>query len=228
MEAVILAGGFGTRLSHIVASVPKPMAPVNNKPFLVYILDYLAKYNFERVVLAVGYKSDVIKQYFGSTYHNLEIIYSDEDTPLGTGGAIKKALSLCKDSDVYIFNGDTYFDVDLEALNAIHLKTNSDITVAIKQMFNYDRYGSIILGPNDRISKFSEKMYTEIGYINGGVYLISKNLLSPIALDTFSFETMILESNEYTISAYKSNGYFIDIGIPEDYSKAQEDFKDER
>lgn len=228
MEAIILAGGFGTRLNHIVSSVPKPMAPVNDRPFLVYILDYLAKHNFKKIILAVGYKSECIKDYFKNSYKNMEIIYSNEDVPLGTGGAIKKAISKCESEKIFIFNGDTFFDVDLKEMDKINRELESDITIAVKQMFNYDRYGSVFLNEYREVIKFSEKKHTEKGFINGGVYLIDKAIFNNIYEDSFSFESDILESLKYKISAFESEGYFIDIGIPDDYEKAQKDFYNER
>ncbi|MDQ4678449.1 sugar phosphate nucleotidyltransferase, partial [Stenotrophomonas maltophilia group sp. RNC7] len=134
MEAIILAGGFGTRLRHIVSDVPKPMAPVNDKPFLEYILNYLSKYNFSKVIMAVGYKSDLIKEHFGNSFKGIKIEYSEEVIPLGTGGAIKKAVSICKDEEIFIINGDTFFDVNLREMKAIHGDSSCDITIAAKEM----------------------------------------------------------------------------------------------
>ena len=117
-EAIVLAGGFGTRLAHIVSDVPKPMAPVCGRPFLRFILDDLQKKGVERIILATGYKRECIEEFFGTHYRGMEIVYSPEDTPLGTGGAIKRALSLCREDWVAVLNGDTYFDVDFSTLDA--------------------------------------------------------------------------------------------------------------
>lgn len=227
MEAIILAGGFGTRLNHIVSDVPKAMAPVNNKPFLVYLLDYLHDHQIKKVVLAVGYKSDHIKNYFKNSYKGLKIIYSDEDSPLGTGGAIKKALSKCKTENIFIFNGDTYFDVDLLAMKKCHHQTKCQITIAIKEMVDYDRYGSVVIN-NNKIIRFIEKKKTKKGMINGGVYLLNKNALQTVPAEQFSFEKVILESLDYPLCAFQSDGYFIDIGVADDYEKAQSDFSHEK
>lgn len=220
MEAIILAGGFGTRLSKVVSDVPKPMAPVNNRPFLEYLLDDLNEKGIKKVILAVGYKKEIIKNYFKNKYKELEIIYSEENTPLGTGGAIKKALMLCKTENIFIINGDTFFDVDLKGMYEFHKEKNSKLTVAIKEMENFDRYGSIILS-KDKIIKFEEKKYVDKGYINGGIYLLNKDILDNIEKKTFSFEKDILENEEFKMEryGYSSEGYFIDIGIPEDYHK---------
>ncbi len=227
MEAIILAGGFGTRLKHIVSDVPKPMAPINNKPFLMHILDYLKKYNCTKVIMAVGYKSISIKEYFGNSYSGIEIVYSDEDNPLGTGGAIKKALMNTDEEEIFILNGDTFFNCNLNEMRIIHESSSCDITIAVKRMNDYSRYGSVVIKKN-RIIKFVEKQKTNEGLINAGIYLIDKKFFEKIEEIKFSFEQIILESHLYSMCAYESNGYFIDIGVPEDYYKAQKDFANER
>lgn len=223
MEAIILAGGFGTRLSTVVSDVPKPMAPIKGRPFLEYLLDDLNEKGINRIILAVGYKKEIIKSHFKEKYKNIDIVYSDEDVPLGTGGAIKKALTLTKDEDIFIINGDTFFDVDLKEMYQFHKKNSSKLTLAIKDMEKFDRYGSLIL-EEDKIIKFEEKKYIDKGYINGGIYLIDKNLLIQEKKESFSFEKEILENKNFQIEkyGYKSEGYFIDIGIPEDYYRFKE------
>ncbi len=224
MEAIILAGGFGTRLKHIVSDVPKPMAPVTGQPFLEFIMKYLLINGVNKVVLAVGYKANIIQDYFGNNYHGIRIAYSIEDTPLGTGGAIRKALDSCNDDDVFIINGDTYFDVDLHKMKTFHTEMDSDLTVAIKSMSNFERYGSVVIEGN-LIREFKEKKPTIKGRINGGIYLIKKKLMNLVDKESFSFEKVILESHMVDTYAFESDGYFIDIGVPEDYYKAQKDFE---
>ena len=223
MEAIILAGGFGTRLSTVVFDVPKPMAPINDRPFLEYLLEDLNEKGINRVILAVGYKKEIIKSHFKKKYKNIDIIYSNEDIPLGTGGAIKKALTLAEDENIFIINGDTFFDVDLKEMYQFHKKNNSKLTLAIKEMEKFDRYGSLIL-EGYKIIKFEEKKYIDKGYINGGIYLIDKKLLIQEKKESFSFEKEILENENFQIEkyGYKSERYFIDIGIPRDYYKFKE------
>lgn len=225
MEAVILAGGFGTRLTHIVNDVPKPMAPVAGQPFLRYIVEDLIAKGITRVVIAVGYKKESIMTYFGYSYNGCEIVYSDEDKPLFTGGAMKKALTMCREDSVFVINGDTFFDVNLQAMAAEHMKNKADLTIATKKMEDFKRYGALII-ENDKIIAFMEKKPTKCGIINGGMYLVKKDLLTVVTEDRFSFETEIMEKKvkEIKIYAFKSSGYFIDIGVPEDYAKAQMDF----
>jgi D-glycero-alpha-D-manno-heptose 1-phosphate guanylyltransferase len=223
MEAIILAGGFGTRLQSIVNDVPKPMALVCNKPFLEYILSYLSKNGITRVILSVGYKWEIIKKYFGNSFKDTKLIYSIEEEPLGTGGAIKKALTVCKENDIFIINGDTFFDINLKNLE---LKDHSRIQLSLKPMNNFDRYGCVETDAKGFVTTFTEKSFIKNGNINGGIYLISKNIFDEFSLEEkFSFEKFIQTNfKQLNISTKIFNNYFIDIGIPEDYQKAQIDF----
>lgn len=228
MEAIILAGGFGTRLSTVVNDVPKPMAPIANKPFLSYLLDYLSGYQINSVVLCTGYKHEKVEEYYSFAYKNTSIRYSVEETPLGTGGAIKQALQKVKSDSAIIMNGDTLFNINLSEFIKFHHRLKSDISVALKELSDFDRYGSVILD-GERIIGFEEKKYKSLGYINGGVYILNKNVFEKYELpQTFSFEKQILETRtrELSVNGYKSYEYFIDIGIPEDYKKAQEEIKE--
>lgn len=223
MEAIVLAGGFGTRLAHVVSDVPKPMAPVCNRPFLRFILDDLQAKGIERVVLAVGYKQEVIRDYFGAHYRGMQIVYSSEDTPLFTGGAIKKALQSCSVERVFVVNGDTFFDVDLHAMQ----RESAPLVVAVKRMKKFSRYGTVQI-EDGRIQAFREKQPCDEGLINGGIYLVNRTILEDYPKDKFSFENEILETKtaEIEMAAVESEGYFIDIGIPEDYAAAQETMKE--
>lgn len=226
-EAIILAGGFGTRLAHIVSDVPKPMAPVCGRPFLRFILDDLQKKGIERVVLAVGYKQDVIRDYFGASYRGMEILYSAENEPLLTGGAIKQAMGLCREEQVLVVNGDTYFDVELPTLERAAKDHPGSIVLAAKRMYDFDRYGTLRLS-GDRVTEFCEKAPCRDGLINGGVYVLPAEIFNEIGLSKFSFETQVLEPLAQTgrVFAVENSGYFIDIGVPEDYAAAQETLKD--
>lgn len=227
MEAIILAGGFGTRLAHIVSDVPKPMAPVYNKPFLEYILKYLTDSGIDKIIMAVGYKQEIIKEYFGSKYCSCEIEYSSEDKPLFTGGAIKKALRLCKENNIFVVNGDTFFNVNIQKMAIFHKEKKSDLTLALKEMNNFDRYGTVEMNEKHRITSFKDKKYTDLGKINGGLYLMNKELLDKMSEEKFSFETDFMEkyTEQFSMYGFFSQGYFIDIGVESDYKKAQIDFK---
>ncbi|MDY4784945.1 nucleotidyltransferase family protein [Pygmaiobacter massiliensis] len=229
MEAIVLAGGFGTRLAHIVSDVPKPMAPVCGKPFLQYILDDLARQKVTRVILAVGYKAECIETFFVGSYRGMELVYSLEDKPLLTGGAIKKALAMCREPNVFILNGDTFFQVPFQKMAKAHCRQEALLTVAVKKMTHFDRYGTVQLAESNLIQGFTEKQPCEAGLINGGVYLLQRSALNFISAEAFSFETDFMEKQveKERFYAFLSEGYFIDIGVPEDYAKAQEDFKND-
>jgi len=223
--AIILAGGFGTRLKSVINDLPKPMAMLNSKPFLHYVFLYLTRQGISQAILSVGYKASIIEAYFGDKYLDVEIIYSKEEEPLGTGGGIKRAFQLV-DELAYVMNGDTFFDIELKALQQFHSVTNSDISLALKPMRNFDRYGTVQV-QSERITKFEEKKPVEEGLINGGVYFMHKEMLDKIGEEKFSFEKEVLEKfvGENHINGKIFDNYFIDIGIPEDYAKAQLDFK---
>lgn len=225
MEAIILAGGFGTRLKHILPDIPKPMAPVHGKPFLEYILAFLQKSGCSHAVLAVGYLKERIISYFGTQYRGMQVSYSEENAPLFTGGAIKKALTQCRQASVFVLNGDTFFDVDLAGMLCAFKQQNCALMVAVKQMHDFSRYGTVTLAGNT-IAAFSEKAPCEQGLINGGVYLLKRDILHDYP-DRFSFEQDVMESpvRGMPISAFRSDGYFIDIGVPEDYCRAQVEYQ---
>ncbi len=218
MEAIILAGGFGTRLKNIVSELPKPMAPIRGVPFLSYILNQLERQGFMKVVLAVGYLHEKISSYYGDQYKSIKIEYSIEDEPLGTGGCVKMAMRKTSDKYIFIINGDTYFDIDF---SKITLPKN--ILIACKKMEDTSRYGRVLIKENI-IVNFSEKGISGSGYINGGIYCFNRDVFDNFDLPTkFSMEKDLFEKYlvELHIQTYLSNDYFIDIGIPDDYEKAQ-------
>lgn len=229
MEVIILAGGLGTRLRSVVSEVPKCMAPVAGKPFLWYLLKYLTRFDVNRVVLSVGYLREVIFKWIDEVKDEFpfEFDYAIEEEPLGTGGGIKLALDKVNDERAFVLNGDTFFDVDLMQLYEAHMIGKKAITLALKPMKKFDRYGTVNMEPvTGTILSFNEKQYCEEGLINGGVYVISKD--SPIFEglgSKFSFETAVLEPEcaHHQLLGVVQNGYFIDIGIPEDYNRAQEE-----
>lgn len=225
-EAIILAGGLGTRLRKVVQDKPKPMADINGKPFLVYLFEFLNDQGIERCILAVGFKKNVIINYFGDRYKNMDIIYSEENEPLGTGGALKRALEKIKGNFSFVLNGDTYFKIDLKLLEKFSIEREVDLCIALKYMEDNSRYGTVNINSEYRIIGFQEKEKSQRGYINGGVYLIRKNLLTGLP-EKFSFEKEFLEKyyKYYRFYGIPFDTYFIDIGVPEDYEKAKRDFK---
>lgn len=226
-EAVVLAGGLGTRLRSVVADIPKPMALINDTPFLSYLLQYLKSYGVNRVVLSVGYKYEVIKAFFGENYLGIDLVYAVEKEPLGTGGGIKFALSLARDKHVFLLNGDTFFHINLHHLSDHFMLEHALVSLSLKEMSNFDRYG-IVNTDKNRVVGFKDKAFCAEGWINGGVYALQSQLFSAFPLpDVFSFEKDFLEQyyNQAYFSAFLSKAYFIDIGIPEDYARAQTELK---
>lgn len=223
MIAIILAGGRGTRLRSVVHDIPKPMALVNDRPFLTYILDNLSKQNFENVILSVGFKKNYIKSYFGFKYKNLNIEYSEESSPLGTGGALKKAM-LKIPTDCFIFNGDTYLELDFGDFKVKTIKNNSNFGIALSEVENEDRYGECLIDDLGLIRKFNEKKFISKGLINAGVYYLAnkESLRFPLE-NKFSFENDILVKlvNSERVFGYAKTTNFIDIGIPADYQRAK-------
>lgn len=214
MQAIILCGGLGTRLKSVISDVPKPMAPINGKPFLEFIFEYLKKQNIKEVILAVSYKYEIIKAYFKDEFLGIKIKYSIEKEPLGTGGAIKQALNLVE-KEAFVLNGDTFFDIDLFKLKLCESK----ICLALKTMKEFDRYGAVELDNNNFIKSFKEKEFVKQGLINGGIYLLAKDIFDGFNLEAkFSFEDF-LQENFRVLKARAEifEDYFIDIGVPKDY-----------
>ncbi len=226
MEVIILAGGLGTRLNSVVKDVPKCMADVAGHPFLWYLLRYLSRYKVVRVVLALGHLRDVVIDWIDrcAEKYPFSIDYSIEKVPLGTGGAIKNAMEKTTMNDVAVINGDTFYNVDLDALYKMHRLLPSSVTLALKPMRDFDRYGNVKMDTsNNQIWSFEEKKHCEYGLINGGIYVIKKldDIFGGLN-GAFSFETDVLQplSLKGRVYGMKYNGNFIDIGMPEDYEMA--------
>jgi D-glycero-alpha-D-manno-heptose 1-phosphate guanylyltransferase len=223
-EAIVLAGGMGTRLQTVVRDIPKPMASVDGRPFLEYVLAQLPGIGIQRVVLSVGYKWEVILAHFGHSFMGMEIDYAVEEQPLGTGGGIKLAFDKTTSEQVLVLNGDTLFACDLRWHFAQHTTDGGLISLALKEMHDFDRYGSVEVDADRRVMGFKEKQALDYGLINAGVYVIDRALWAKVDVaEKFSFEKDILERYVGALSfmGYKQDGYFIDIGIPEDYARAQ-------
>lgn len=229
MDVIILAGGLGTRLRSVVNDVPKCMAPIHNRPFLYYLLIYLKRcLSIDKVILSLGYKYEVVTNWIEQqTEFPFPFVYSIENTPLGTGGAIKKALSYSDTSEILVLNGDTFFNIDLNSFLKEHQTSAQSLSLALKSMSEFDRYGNVILSPHNSILDFQEKGFCKLGQINAGVYLLNnKDVFFNALPDKFSFEKEVLEPLAKTgkICGFVHDGYFIDIGIPEDYEKANREF----
>ncbi len=230
LEAIILAGGLGTRLRSLIKDLPKCMVPIDGHPFLHYLLEYLKRQGIRRIILSLGYLHETVEKWITrtSTLSEFEFVYSIEQEPLGTGGAIKLALTQAIGNQVLILNGDTLFDVDIPALVTAHRQRGATLSMALKPMEHFDRYGTVTTDGEGRVTAFHEKRFCSQGMINGGVYILqTTNSLFDGTPSRFSFETEILEKqvDSGNLYGFPDNGYFIDIGIPSDYAKAEADFK---
>lgn len=226
-EAIILAGGLGTRLKDTVPGLPKCMAPVAGRPFLFYVINYLRSQGIEKFIFATGYMHEIIEEYLKTQFATLDFECSVEKEPLGTGGAIQLALSKATGQDIVITNGDTLYEVDLHKALLLHAQHQAECTVLLKPMLNFDRYGVVETNADDLVNSFKEKQYYQKGNINGGIYLLNKDrFLDEEFPSKFSFEKDYLEKlcKIRKIVGQVQDEYFIDIGIPEDYRQAQAEF----
>ena len=222
MEALVLAGGFGTRLRKVVADVPKPMAPIAGRPFLDILLRNLAMKGFSRVTLSLGFMAEKISENFGSRFAGLDLSYVVEDAPLGTGGAIRLALKECTQDHVFIFNGDTYIDLEAQSLEQ-QWQVNRNPIIVAREVPDTTRYGRLIVD-SGRVTSFAEKGTNGPGLINAGCYVLATNALDRFPLNhPFSIEIgyFVPEVASATVEVFVSDGLFIDIGIPDDYARAQ-------
>jgi D-glycero-alpha-D-manno-heptose 1-phosphate guanylyltransferase len=230
MRALILAGGFGSRLQSVVSDVPKPMASVVGRPFLEHLLNHCLQFGYQEVTLSVGYKAALIIQHFGESYKGIKLNYAVEKEALGTGGAIRFALDTAAPESVWtILNGDTLFSCDLHELHHFYKEKNADMAIALKRMQHFDRYGLVNCDADNHVTAFLEKQYADEGLINAGVYMFSAGLLQQHFENQrkFSFEKDFMEKylNAFKFFGIELDGYFIDIGIPEDYQKANKDLR---
>ncbi len=227
-ECIVLAGGLGTRLRSELPDLPKVMAPVAGYPFLSYVLRWLEKNKVDRVILSLGYQSeDVIA--WGDAYDgDIALVYSIESEPLGTGGAILEAMQMTQTEHFFVINGDTLFDADLVGMENYHCQQDSDLTLALKPMTHFDRYGLVMTDESMRITGFEEKGFHEKGFINGGIYMMSReSMLNRQLPKKFSFEHDFLEVyfRKLDIYGFIQDSYFIDIGIPDDFRRAQKELR---
>jgi D-glycero-alpha-D-manno-heptose 1-phosphate guanylyltransferase len=222
-ECIILAGGLGTRLRSAVPDLPKCMAPVAGKPFLAHVIEYFRQQGIEKFIFSLGYKHEVIQAYLKAEYAGLAKQYVVEKEPLGTGGAIQLACRRATEKNVLILNGDTLFSIQLPALTAFHQQHQAHCTLALKPMQQFDRYGVVEVAANGAIKSFKEKQFYESGLINGGIYALQVAAFLKEGLpEKCSFEKDYLEKL-YTVRpmyGIVQDEYFIDIGIPEDFEKA--------
>lgn len=228
MEAIILAGGLGSRLRTVVPDLPKPMAPIQGRPFLEYLLDYWLGQGVSRFVLSIGYKREVITEHFGVRYKDAEVDYAMEEQPLGTGGGLLLALRSLRHAGAFlVVNGDTYFEVELAPMLRYHQDRCAELTIAMREVDANSRYGGVGIDKDGKIVTFDNRARTsDRALINGGVYLAELSAFagmtpepgSPVSLEDQLFPRMLAAGRR--LYGFSSPGRFIDIGIPEDYRRA--------
>jgi len=225
-KAVLLVGGLGTRLRSVLPSTPKPMAKVGKRPFLQLLIHQLRSQGIRRLVLSTGYLADEIANDFGDgSSFGVSIEYSKEDSPLGTAGAIKHAAPFLHGLDhFFVANGDSFMQADFRQLLEVHCQAGVLLTLAVTRVRNQGRYGTVSTLENGLVSAFLEKTVNqELGLINTGIYVFDHQLLSmipdgPSSLEKDVFPALLPRG----VRAVEQSGLFIDIGIPEDYARAQE------
>lgn len=227
-EAIILAGGLGTRLKDTVPDVPKCLAPVKGKPFLSYVLDHLIDEGITHFIFALGYKSDLVIDFICKEYPDILHKISVEKEPLGTGGAIRLACALAKEKTILVANGDTLFKIDVDELASFNTLSGANCTLSLKYLEKFDRYGVVEIDADCSITSFKEKAFYESGLVNGGMYALNVHkFLEEELPEKFSFENDYLAAlfTNRRMFGIEQECYFIDIGIPEDYEKAQTELK---
>ena len=232
IDAIILAGGLGTRLQTTVPDLPKALAPVNGRPFLDLVLEMLQlSGSIQKVVIAVGHMHEkIINRYTNNKEIEIPIEYSIEEQLLGTGGGIKKAVSFCDSTDVLVLNGDSFVDISIPDFLAFHLKNHALISMALKEVENANRYGKVNISNGNMILSFEEKITRqESGFINAGMYLFNKSMFNEIeenrvlSLERDLLPTMI-KNRSY---GYICRGRFIDIGTAESFGVASDYLKND-
>lgn len=234
MQAVLLAGGLGTRLKSVVSDRPKPMALIGDKPFMEYVVHELSRHGITDIIFAVGYKGSMVEEYFGDGSRfqaedgsgPLRIRYAYEEELLGTAGAIKNAGRLVEEDVFFVLNADTFYQIDYGRLVKLQQERNLSMALVLREVPDVSRYGQAVL-EEGRLTGFNEKTEEKKpGTINGGIYLMRRELLAEIPAGKVSLENEMIPrwlKEGKALGGIVNDGYFIDIGIPDDYFKFIED-----
>jgi D-glycero-alpha-D-manno-heptose 1-phosphate guanylyltransferase len=227
VKAIILCGGRGTRLGSLTRDLPKPLIDVAGRPFLEYVLDQLLSEQVDEFVLAAGFRWQKIRDVIGDEWRGVKVTYSIEQEPLGTGGAIKRALMHVGATEALVVNGDTLLKFDAGALAKFAKNRNADIGVVLTMVPDTGRFGKVIVDHDGRVISFDEKWPSSVGLINSGLYYIKSSVLDAIAGKAFSLETDILRTSCSRLAIYglPTSAYFVDIGIPLDLERAQDELR---
>lgn len=215
-EAVILAGGFGTRLKEISEGLPKPMVKVGKEPFLYRLMKDLESNGCSKIILSLHFRSEyIIERVQSDLPVKCMVEFVVEDVPLGTGGAIKNAAKNISSSKFVSINGDTYSDIDY--MNIYKISRSEDVTISAIVVEDSSRYGSLDVNSNGEVVAFNEKHGTGPGLINSGTYVLPTNKILNFDLEKFSIEKDFFPCFDGIIKVFKTDGLFIDIGVPKDY-----------
>lgn len=227
-DVVILAGGKGTRLSGVIGDVPKCLAMIGPNPFIEYQLAYLMSQGLYNIILSVSHLKEQIFNHFEGYWRTCGILFSIEDEPLGTGGAVKQALKYCTSEMVLVMNGDTLFTIDTSIIYKRQMQTNADAVIALRKVPDCGRYGKVTIDDHGWVKDFNEKVPDSgEGYINGGIYLFKRKVFDRVELpEAFSLEEYFLPQSckLFRYQGIPFNDYFLDIGVPGDFERAQKEF----
>ena len=227
MQAILLAGGLGTRLRSVVNDRPKPMALIGDRPFMEYVVHELSRYGIDEIIFAVGYKGSMVEEYFGDgSRFGVKVSYAYEEELLGTAGAIKNAGCFVTEDTFFVLNADTFYQMDYGRLLRVKAENRLAMALVLREVPDISRYGAAVLD-GAMLAGFNEKTAEKRpGTINGGVYLMNRELLSEIPEGKISLENEMIPkwmAEGKRLGGFVNDGYFIDIGIPEDYFKFQAD-----
>ncbi len=231
ITVVILAGGLGTRLHSVLSDRPKVLAEVLGRPFLTYLLDQLSSAGAREVILCTGYMGDRVQEVYGDVYKSLYLLYSREDEPLDTGGALRLALPLLKSDSVLVMNGDSYIRTDLSCYMDWFFQVDRRAAILLTRVSDTRRYGMVKVEKDETILAFEEKgVGGGPGWINAGVYFVKTSLLKSIPVGkAFSLEREFFPSLVGKgLFGYQCKGRFIDIGTPESYIRAEKFFSEKK
>jgi NDP-sugar pyrophosphorylase family protein len=226
--ALILAGGLGTRLRSVVADLPKVLAPVHGRPFLACLLDQLADAGLTHAVLCTGYRADLVEAAFGAKYRSLTLEYSQEASPLGTGGALRLAIDRVRSQTVLAMNGDSFVDVDIPSFFSEHVRSRLESSLLLTKVIDTARYGCVTMDCSGRVLNFEEKGARHgAGWINAGVYLIDRSLLEnvPGGVAVSLERDLLPQWIAGRLGGIPCRGKFLDIGTPESFAETETFFQ---